>query len=86
MVEVLDYDIAILEDSLDSKSSFTGTFNRDVGFGREALLLLSAIKLIIQFLAVGWGNAVLRCNADVAVLCPSLVDSTLGIGSAGLSI
>lgn len=86
MIEVLNDDIAILQDSFDRESSLARTFDCDVGLGGETLLLLSAIVLVIEFLAISWCDAIFGSDANVSVLCPSLVDGSLGIGSAGLSI
>jgi hypothetical protein len=52
----------------------------------EALLLAVILVIVLKFLTVCGSDAVLRSYANVSVLCPALVNSTLGVGAARLYV
>ena len=87
VVEVLNQEVAILSGSFDGESTLAGALNADAGVSGEALLALTlTLVVILELLAVGGCNAILRRNANVAVLGVALVDGTLGVGTARLDI
>lgn len=81
--DILDDDITILHSGLDRESALARTLDADVGTGGEALSGLF-IVLVVEILAVGGCNAVLRRNAEVPIGLVALVDGALGAGTTRL--
>jgi hypothetical protein len=53
---------------------------------REALLFAIILVVVLELLTVGGSNAVLGGYANVSILCPALVDGTLGVGATRLYV